>query len=201
MQTFVQSSKAFLLKPREMVRHLHQSPLAQYLLIALLTLVYCIYISTYALSLPKLTLQPLLTLKGFIAILYVLFTIGLGLLFLIYTSSLTIWLAAKSLNGQGTLHQTRPAIIWTLVWSIPSGFFLLLMFLTIQGPDPTHLKLWVRICAYLGFPLTLFYAFTVLLRTIAEVHQFNLWKAFSSIALGLALLTILLLLTSRLFFN
>ena len=122
-------------QPRKIVGYLDQSPATQFRLIAALTLLYFIQISIFVLSLEKLTIAPLLTLKGLSLIVYSIFTIGSGSVAAIYILTLAFWIGAKCFNGHGTLPQTRAAVIWTLVWSIPVGFFLLLIYFTIRQPN------------------------------------------------------------------
>jgi phosphotransferase system glucose/maltose/N-acetylglucosamine-specific IIC component len=89
-----------------------------------------------------------------------------------------IWGTAHCFKGQGTLPQTRGAVIWTLLCSIPIGFFLLLIYFTFRRQDLGSLSLLIRIASYAGVLTTLIYGFIVLLKAVSATHHFGLWRAF-----------------------
>ncbi len=125
-------------------------------------------------------------------IVYTIIALGFGSLTVIYATSLAVWVGAKCFNGQGTLLQTRSAILWTLVWSIPIGFFLLLIYFTIRRPDHGTVALIIRIISYLGALTTFIYGFIVLITTVSETHRFGIWRSLFSVLLGLIMLTTVL---------
>ena len=183
-----QSLTTLWYRPRKIVRYLDRSLKAQLRIITALALIYFIQASIFMLSLDKITLAPLFTPKGLLLIIYAFLTIGIGAITAIYASTLAIWTGAKVLDGQGTLTQTRAAVIWTLVWSIPIGFFLLVIYLTIRQPDHGLVALLMRIVSYLGVLATAIYGFIVLLKTISEVQSFGLSRALASVIFGVLLL-------------
>lgn len=182
---------SLLSKPRTAVRYLDRSLKTQLILIALLTISYFILASIFILSIDKVTLAPLLSLKGLLLIIYSLLTIGIGSITAIYASTLAIWIGARCLNGQGSLPETRAAVIWTLVWSIPIGFFLLLIYLTIRRPDHSTFTLLIRVASYLGVLATVVYQTFILLTTLSEVQRFGLSRALASILFAIALFVVM----------
>lgn len=172
-------------KPREIVRYLDRSPSLQFGIMAALVIIYFIQLSLFTFSI-KEAVEPLLTRNGLYLSIYTFLIMGCGLFTSIYILTLAIWIAAKCFDGHGTLPQTRAAIIWTSVWSIPIGIFLLLIYFTIREPDHGMMAICIRIASYLGVIATTFFGFTVLLKSLSEVHGFTLWLSFSSIMLGAA---------------
>ncbi|MCE5316496.1 MAG: hypothetical protein LLG04_03925 [Parachlamydia sp.] len=176
-------------RPRVVVRYLDRSLKTQILLIALLTLAYFILAGIFILSLDKITLAPLLSLKGLLLIFYSLLTLGIGSITAIYASTLALWTGARFLDGQGSLPETRAAVIWTFVWSIPIGIFLLLIYLTIRQPDQGPVALLIRTCSYLGVLATFIFQAFVLLTSLAEVQRLGVLRAIASVIFGIAFLS------------
>lgn len=174
-------------RPRVVVRYLDRSSWAQMILLALLTLAYFVMASTFILSLDRINLAPLLTIKGLLLIVYSLLTIGFGSFTAIYASTLALWTGARILDGKGSLPETRAAVIWTLAWSIPTGIFLLLIYFTIRNPDHGTVALVIRICSYLGVLVTLIYQTFVLLITLSEVQRFGILRSIAAAIFGIAL--------------
>lgn len=175
-------------KPREIVRYLNQSSSSHFRLMAGLTVIYFIQISTFILSLEKMTISPLFSRNGLNLIVWFFLSVAAGLFVFIYTSTLALWWGAKCLNGTGTLPQTRAAVIWTLVCSIPIGFFLLLLYFVFRHQHLVQLGQIIKIVSFLGIFATLIYGLIVLIKTVSETHSLSLWRAFFSILLGLIIL-------------
>lgn len=188
-------------RPRAIVPYLDSSPRLQMLLIAAWTVAYFILGSIFILSIERVTLAPLLSLKGLLLILYSFAALGIGFVTAIYATSLALWTGARFLNGQGTLPQTRAAVVWTFVWSIPLGIFLLLIYLTIRQPDSGLFTLLIRICSYLGVLATFSYQAFVLLTTLSEVQRLGIFRstlaAITGILLFAAALRIVIQILSR----
>src|SRR5262245_21699300 len=118
-------------KPRAMVRYLDQFAWSQLSILGILIFCYSIQISTFVLSIEeiwKINFAPIMNFKGVVLIVYLLLLLGIGLFTVIQAMTMCIWTFANSLNGQGTIPQTRLAISWSLFWSIPLGLFLLLIY-------------------------------------------------------------------------
>ncbi|HUD01082.1 MAG TPA: hypothetical protein VMR37_02030 [Rhabdochlamydiaceae bacterium] len=174
------------LKPREGVRYLETA--SHFLLITGLTLIYFVQISTFVLSLEKLTIAPLLTYKGVTFILLFLLALGLWTFTFIQAFTMTVWSVAKRFNGQGTIPQTRAAVIGVLAWFMPLGFFWLIIYFTNRQPDAGLILQIIRIAAYLGGFATLLYGIVVMLKTVSEAHSFGLWRSLFSISISTLIL-------------
>ena len=183
------SFRSMWYKPREVVRYLHQSQSSHFRIIGALAFIYFIQLSTYVLFLEKLTFAPLLSLKGLQLILYVLLFLGIGSFVAINVVTLMIWLGAKCMNGQGTLLDTRAAVIWTFVGLIPIGFFLLLLYFVFRHQNLEQVGLVIEIASYLGLLITLVCGFIILLTTISETHRFGLWRSFLVVVLGVVMIS------------
>ncbi len=179
-------------KPREIIRYLQQSPISHHWLMLMLCSVYFLQLGTFILSLDKITVAPLLSLDGLKLILLFFALVALRSFVIIYTATFAIWAAAKCFHGRGTLPQTRGAVIWTLISTIPVGFFLLLINFTFNMTDMSSLPLIVRIVSYAGIFSNLIYGFIVMLKTVAETQRFSLWRAFFTTVLGLVLFSVVL---------
>lgn len=181
-----------LRKSREVVRHLDQSTFLQFGLFFLLTFVYFLQLWTFVLSIDEITAAPLLTKKGFLLIILTFLALGAGIISFVYAITLAIWTFSSKFNGQATLQETRAAIICAMLWTIPIGFYLLIIYLTIRDPSHGSLALGMRIAAYLATPVTLVSSFIVLLKTVSEMNRFGIWRAFLSVVLGFISLGLLL---------
>lgn len=180
-------------KPKEILRCLHQSKLSHHQLILILTLVYFIQIGTFILSLEKITLAPLFTWDGLQLIVGFFVSVGLWSFVLTYLLTLTLWIGAKCFRGAGTLPQTRGAVIWTLISTLPIGFFFLLTYFAFSHPNLGSFSTLLRIVSYLGIFATLIYGFNILIKTLAEIHRLRSGQAFAASLMGLILIGAMLL--------
>ncbi len=176
-----------LWKPRAIVRYLNQRPRSHLIILAILSVFYFAQISIFILSLEKITFAPLLSWNGLKLVVFSFLTVLVGTFTLIQTVTLTIWVCAKSIGGQGTLPETRNALSWALMWMLPLGLFLLLIYFTIRNPEHGRIALAIRIASYIGSLAALVYMWIVLCATMSEVNRFSLQRAFLSAAFGLAL--------------
>jgi hypothetical protein len=184
-------------KPRKIIHYLQRSALSHFRLMMALAFIYFVLIGTFLLSLEKFTISPLFSLNGVKLILLIFLQIGARSFAFIYIASLIIWAAAKGFQGQGTLPQTRGAVIWTLICTIPIGFFLLLLNFAYTHPDFP----WpFTVVSLIAMPINLIYGFIVLLQTVSETHRFGLMRAFFSTVLGLAILSAILFAGRSFFF-
>lgn len=174
-------------KPKEIIRYLHHSALSHHQLMLMLALVYFIQIGAFILSLEKITFAPLLSLEGLKLILWFFILVGMRSFVIIYVFTLVLWATAKAFKGVGTLPQTRGAIIWTLISTIPIGFFLLLINFAFRSPSLGSFSTLIRIVSYAGILATWIYGFIVLNQTVAETHHIGTQRAFFSTVLGLIL--------------
>jgi hypothetical protein len=179
-------------KPKEVIRYLHQSPISHHWLMLMLSAVYFLLIGTFVLSLDKILAAPLLSLNGLILIPLFFAAVALQSFVIIYVVTFTIWAAAKCFHGKGTLVQTRGAIIWTLISTIPAGFFLLLINFAFNLTDMGSVPILIRMISYAGVLATLIHGFIVMLKTVAETQRFSLWSAFFATLLGLILFSVVL---------
>lgn len=186
------STNLMWLKPRQMVRYLDRSPVIQFFLMVALALLYFIQASLFILSLEKITIAPLLSFKGLCLVFWSMIALGSGLFTAIYLLTFVIWAGTKCFNGQGSLPQTRAAIVWTFATSMPLGFFLLLIHFTIRLPDQVPIPIIIRIISYLAFLANLMYGFVILIITISEMHRLRMMRALGSVILGVLMLATIL---------
>jgi len=174
------------LKPQKGVQYLQTT--SHFLLIVGLTLVYFIQISTFVLSLDKMTVAPLFTSKGLTLTILVLLAIGAWTFTFIQAFTMVIWSVAKNLKGQGTIQQTRAAIIGTLAWFMLIGFFWLIVYFINRQPDAGLALLILKIASYLGAFGALISGSVILVKTISDVNSFGIWRSLVSILLSTAIL-------------
>ena len=174
-------------KPKEIIRNLHQSALSHHQLMLMLALVYFIQIGAFILSLEKITFAPLFSLNGLKLIIWFFIQVGMRSFVITYVFTLALWATAKSFTGLGTLPQTRGAVIWTLISTIPIGFFLLMVNFAFRHPGLGSFSPLIRIVSYAGILATLIYGFIILLKTMTQAHGFGTGRAFFSTILGLIL--------------
>jgi hypothetical protein len=189
MGTFaaMQSLSSIWHKPRRVVRYLEAAPRFYFCILAVLSLCYFFQISAFMLSLPEFTFASLMTLNGlkltgwsFLFVLVSLFTA-------IQAAALAVWVCAKRFGGQGTLPQTRNALAWSLLWTIPLIGFLLLIYFTIILPEQGVIAVVIRIISYIGTLAIVLYLPVIFVTTLSEAQRFGLWRAFISAVFGLIL--------------
>ena len=157
-----------------------------------LVVIYFIQVVAFALAIDRDKMAPLFTSKGAILAVYFLILLAIGAFVVVQASTLALWSAARLFNGQGTLQQTRAAVIWTLLGSIPIGFFWLILYFAY-----THQELLgkaaplIAMVSYASGVATLIYMLIVLLVTLSETNKIGLWKAFFSLGLGSIILTVM----------
>ncbi len=171
-------------KPRRAVHYLDAAPRVYFCVLAILAISYFLQISAFMLSLPEITFAPLMTLRGLELIGWSFLTVLVGIFTAIQAGALAIWICAKVVGGQGTLPQTRNALAWSLLWTIPLGVFLLLIYFTIRLPQQGVIAVLVRIISYTGTLAILIYLPFVFVATVSEAQRFSSWRALASVVFG-----------------
>jgi hypothetical protein len=179
-------------KPKTVMNYFHESSWSHYRLMLMLALVYFIQFGLFILSLEKITVAPLLSLDGFKLIVWFFLLVGLRCFVIIYIAVFALWAAAKVFKGQGTLPQTRGAVIWTLISTLPIGFFLLLINFAFRHPNLGLVAPVIRIVSYLGILWSFTFGFRLLFKTMAEIHHSTGLRTFAAVFLGLVVLLVIL---------
>lgn len=170
------------LKPQEGARYLQTT--SHFLLITGLTLIYFIQISAFVLSLDKAIVDPLFTSKGLTLAILVLLAIGAWTFTVIQAFTMVIWSVAKRFKGQGTIQQTRAAIIGTLAWLMLIGFFWLTVYFINRQPDIGIFLLTIKVISYLGAFAALISGCVILAKTVSRINGFGIWRSIASIGLS-----------------
>ena len=171
-------------KPRRVIHYLEALPRSYFVLLAILAISYFLQIGAFMLSLPTITFAPLMTLNGVELIGYSFLTVLVAMFTAIQAAALAVWICAKVVGGQGTLPQTRNALAWSLIWTIPLFLFLLLIYFTIRLPEQGVISVVVRIIAYTGTLATVLYVPFVFIATVSEAQRFGSWRAMFSVIFG-----------------
>lgn len=169
-------------KPQEGARYLQTT--SHFLLITGLTLIYFIQMSTFVLSLDKAIVDPLFTSKGLKLAILVLLAIGAWTFTVIQAFTMIIWSVAKRFKGQGTIQQTRAAIIGTLAWFMLIGFFWLTVYFINRQSDVGTFLLVIKIASYFGAFAALISGCAILVKTVSRVNGFGVWRSIASIGLS-----------------
>lgn len=169
-------------RPREGVRYLQTK--SHFLLILGLTLIYYIQLTTFVLSLDKKTIAPLFSSKGLTLAILVLLALGAWTFTLIQACTMVTWSVAKRLKGQGTIPQTRATIIGTLAWFMLIGFFWLTVYFILQESEIGVFLRILKGVSYVSAFAALIYGVIFLVKTIADINGFGIWRSLASILLS-----------------
>lgn len=169
-------------KPQEGTRYLQTT--SHFFLITGLTLIYFIQMTTFVLSLDKATTDPLFTSKGLTLAILVLLAIGAWTFTVIQAFTMVIWSVARRFKGQGTIQQTRAAMIGTLAWFMLIGFFWLTVYFINRQPNIGVVLLVIKVASYLGAFAALISGCTILVKTISRINGFGIWRSITSIVLS-----------------
>jgi hypothetical protein len=173
-------------KPREMVRYLlSHRPHAFYTFATIgLILIYFVQFALFCLSIETMPAQAFLNIKGLIAAGWVLLLITIVVFTVVNVFIVAFWKIARNIRGTGSILETAVAFLWTLISFLPLVFFYLISHYAFDQALLGKSAVFLKIASYVGFLATLIYGFIVLLKTLSEVHRFNLWRSFFSILLG-----------------
>jgi hypothetical protein len=173
-------------RPREGMRYLQTT--SHFLLIFGLALIYFIQISIFVLSLEKSTIAPLFSSTGLKLTILVFLGLGASTFTVIQAFTMTIWSVARRFKGQGTIQQTRAAIIGVLAWFMLIGFFWLIVYFINRQPDVLLILLIIKIASYLGALTALLCGSIILVKTVSEIHNFGFWLSLLSIFFSIVIL-------------
>lgn len=174
------------LKPRSSVYQLESS--SHFLLILGLTLFNFFQLCLFVLSLDKLTLAPLISFKGLALTILTFLALGAWTFTIIQAFTMVIWSVAKRMDGQGTIHRTRAAVIGALFRFVPTISFFLMIYFTNKIPNAGGVILSIKVAAYLGMFATPIYGLVGMVKSVSEAQSFGIWKAIIAIALSSAIL-------------
>ena len=173
---------------RSLLRNSSQTRIHFYLL-ACLAFVYVLQSSLFLLSITELEDAPFSMVKKWEgALLGYLFTFAL-LYALLQFASLIVWKVSQGFSGRGGLIETRLVLSWWLVCISPIGFLFLLFQFTHNYPEATGVGT-LDALGLLGIPTLFLYGGIVLVKGLAEVHQFSLLRALA-VSLIMALMLLL----------
>lgn len=147
-------------------------------IIAFLSTTYVLQVGIFLSSIEELSPSPFSGAKKLKEIVYGLCFTYAFLYGVLQFISLLGWKIAQAFSGKGGLSETRLAISWWLVCTAPLGFLLLIFQFTFKHPEMVGVSV-IDAIGFIGVPFFFLYGWVVLLRSVAEVHQFSLWKALS----------------------
>jgi hypothetical protein len=169
-------------KPQEGARYLQTT--SHFLLITCLTLIYFLQITIFVLSLDKATTDPLFTSKGLTLAILVLLAIGAWTFTVIQAFTMVVWSVARRFKGQGTIQQTRAAIIGSLAWFMLIGFFWLTIYFINRQSHIGIVLIAVKVSSYLGIFAALISGCSLLAKTVSYINGFGIWRSIASIVLS-----------------
>lgn len=179
-------------KPRNGVRYLEEFPMTQLWIMVGLCFLYFFQFTAFLLQMDEYTIAPLLTFKGFVLAVYFMLYLALGALITTLAASLAFWAAARCFNGEGTLPQTRAAVVWTFLLSAPLGFFWLMLYFAYshQGLLGKAAGV-VGAVSYIGAIATVIYMLIVLMITLSEINKFRLGRSFLTLVVGAVIFAVI----------
>lgn len=158
-------------------------------LLACLAFIYVLQVSLFLLSIKELGDAPFSTIKKWeVALLGYLFAFAL-LYGLLQFASLMVWKIAQLFSGAGGLNETRVVLSWWLFCLSPMGFLFLLFQYTHNHPEAAGVRI-LDALGLIGIPTLVLFGGGVLVKGLAEVHQFSLLRALA-VSLLIALMFLL----------
>ncbi len=173
------------INPRATIQKLtvSYSPSNDVRLILLLSLAYFIQISLFILMVDVIPGSVLISMKGLQAIIWGILVLGIGSYTYASLTSFMMWNIAKWFKGEGSLVNTRTALVCSMFTYLPVGFSILLVYFAYSQKLIGKPIFLLDIISLIGLPLVFIYSFILMLKMIAEINHFSLWWAFISILL------------------
>lgn len=169
------------LRPTPAIRQLLKRPSLNRLhlsIVAFLSITYILQVAIFLSSIEKVSPLPYTNAQKIKAVVYGCCFAYALLYGILQFFSLLGWKIAQLFSGKGGLAETRLVLSWWLVCTSPIGFLFLIFQYTYNHPDVSGVML-IDGVGFIGVPFIFFYGWVVLLKAMAEVHQFSVWKALS----------------------
>lgn len=123
--------------------------------------------------------------------------------------SLVLFSFAKSLGGVGTFSQTRTAVYWSSMTTLPISFFFLLfigfgkinLMAHAQGSSRPIYSVILQSASAIGLLISLIYGVIVFSKMVSELHRISIWRALASSLLGLSVSLILVVIILKIATN
>ena len=171
--------------PREAIKELtvSYSPGNDLCLVVFLSLAYFLQISLFVLMVDVFPVSIFFSVKGLQTIIWSILAIGAGSYAYSGLTSFMMWTIAKWFKGGGSLASTRTALVCSMLSYLPVGFSIMLVYFAYSQKFIGKPIFLLDIISLIGFPLAVIYSCILMLKMIAEIHHFCLWRAFLSLLL------------------